>query len=99
MNLGLLASVPVALILSPSALNFPLDIALGVAFPVHIHIGFNYIITDYCPKQFKAPAQWGMVALTAIMIIGLLKINLTGPGLTELVKSVWREPKKIEKQE
>ena len=47
---ALVALTPVAFILSPSWLNFPVDLALGVIFPVHSHIAINYVITDYVPK-------------------------------------------------
>ena len=47
---ALVGLTPLAFILSPSWLNFPVDLALGVIFPVHSHIAINYVITDYVPK-------------------------------------------------
>lgn len=51
-SLAALGLMPVALVASPSALNVPIDLALGVILPLHGHIGMNYVITDYVPKLF-----------------------------------------------
>jgi succinate dehydrogenase (ubiquinone) membrane anchor subunit len=37
-----------------------------------------------------------MLGVTGVTILGLLKLNLTGPGITETYKSLWREPPKEE---
>lgn len=55
MNTSLLVAAPLALFLSPSPLTFPVDLFLGVAFPLHAHVGFNYIISDYVPKVREGP--------------------------------------------
>ena len=64
LNLGLLGLTPVALLV-PSQANFLLDMALAVAFPLHGHIGMNYVITDYVPKFFgkaaRGPARIAML--------------------------------------
>ncbi|CAM9508446.1 unnamed protein product, partial [Phaeothamnion confervicola] len=91
-NLFLLAVTPVALVLSPSVLNKPVDLALGVAFPLHAHIGMNYVISDYVPKHLRGPARAAMLGATVLAILGLTKLNLTGPGLTESTKALWRRP-------
>ncbi len=41
---------PVALILSPTFLNIPVDLALGVILPYHFHTGLINIVDDYVPK-------------------------------------------------
>lgn len=41
-NMVVLAGVPAAVATSPSALTMPLDIVLGIALPLHAHIGMNY---------------------------------------------------------
>jgi len=86
---------PLALILSPSALNLPIDLAMGVLIPIHAHISGNGVITDYAHKITKA--RWwdrslrGMLATSTLLTIaGLLIVNIQGPGLTETVKSLWR---------
>lgn len=53
MNTSLLVAAPLALFVSPSVLTFPIDLFLGIAFPLHAHVGFNYIISDYVPKASR----------------------------------------------
>lgn len=69
-----------------------IDLFLGVAFPIHAHIGVNYIISDYVPKASRPIARYALLGATGITLLGLLKLNLTGPGITETFKSLWREP-------
>ena len=94
-NWALLGLTPAAFAFSPSMLNFPIDVALSVAFPFHAHVAMNCVITDYIPKFFgKAavgPARVVMAGATGLTALGLLKLTLTGPGLTETIKSLWRE--------
>ena len=93
-NLALLGLTPAALALSPSMLNMPVDIALGLALPIHGHIGMNLVITDYAKKVFGAgaitPCRMLLTAFTGVTLIGLAKLNLAGPGITETVKCFWR---------
>ena len=90
---------PLALVLSPSAANMPIDLALGVGIPVHFQISGHMLVTDYAPLLLGAlgktagmqNALRGVVtATTAITVVGLTKLNLQGPGLTETIKSAWR---------
>ena len=94
LNLSLLGLTPLALVLSPSAMNMPIDIALSIFFPLHAHVGMNCVITDYAPKAFGrggiGPCRVVMAGLTAVTTLGLLQLSLTGPGLTETIKSLWR---------
>ena len=97
LNLALCGMVPAALVLSPSMINFPIDLAMGFAIPVHFLIGGHGVVTDYAQKIIKA--KWfenglrvGLLGLTAVTVVGLLKLNLQGPGLTEAVKDLWRPP-------
>ena len=42
-----------------------------------------------------------MLGITGITLLGLLKLNLAGPGITESYKSLWRaeaEPKEGKKK-
>ena len=88
---GSVALFPVALVLSPSVINIPVDVALGLVFPIHAHIGMNYVISDYVPKGLRPAARTGWLAVTAITVLGLLKLNLFGDGMTESVKSMFRD--------
>jgi|SaaInlStandDraft_6_1057023.scaffolds.fasta_scaffold74207_1 succinate dehydrogenase (ubiquinone) membrane anchor subunit len=85
------ALFPVALALSPSKLNMPVDIVLGIVFPMHAHIGMNYIISDYCPKTLRGTARAAWLGVTVVTIFGLLKLNIMGDGMTESVKAMWRD--------
>jgi len=53
----------------------------------------NYVITDYAEKVFGKGARSGarvaMLAFTGVSMIGLTKLNVAGPGITETVKSIW----------
>ena len=91
-----LALVPVALAV-PNAMSMPLDLAMGVIFPVHGHIGFNYIISDYVPKAGRGTARTFLLGVTGVTLLGLLKLNVAGDGLTETVKSMWKTPEKKSK--
>lgn len=68
----------------------------GVIFPVHSHIALNYVIGDYVPKASRSIARAGLLGATIIAAAGIMKLNFTGPGLTDVIKSLWRSPKKIE---
>ncbi|KAH7462958.1 hypothetical protein KRP22_001569 [Phytophthora ramorum] len=97
-SIGLMATVPLAFVLSPSPLALPVDLALGVILPVHAHIGMNNVISDYVPKNVRTLVRLGWLGATSLMFLGLLRVNLEGPGITEVVKTVWRESpnKKLE---
>lgn len=56
LNVGLLAATPAALVLDYSVLSTPVDIGLAITFPLHGHIGMNYVMTDYVPKMLGKSA-------------------------------------------
>ena len=97
-NLATLALTPVAIVLSPSVINMPVDLALGVIFPIHAHIGMNGVISDYALKFGipVGPARYLMAAFTGGTIIGLTVLNIKGDGITETLKQFWRNPKPVE---
>lgn len=68
------------------------DLALGVALPIHAHIGLNGILSDYVPPRFIGVTRWGALVSTAVVFVGLQKLNLGGPGITKTVKSLWHNP-------
>ena len=92
-NLALLGLTPVALAVG-QPLQFGVDMALALALPIHGHIGMNLVITDYAKKVVGkggiGPSRMALAGVTGVTILGLLKLNLTGPGITETVKSFWR---------
>ena len=93
-NIGLAVLAPTALLLSPSAINLPVDLALGVIIPIHSHIGMNNVISDYVPKPLRSATRVAWLSASALMLLGLLRLNVSGPGITETVKSVWRKDSK-----
>merc|ERR1719421_1450897 len=97
-SMAVLGLTPCALALSPSSLNMPIDLALGFAFPLHGHIGMNYVLHDYVPKIIgkaaMGPARVVMFGVTIMTTAGLLRLNLFGPGITETLKTLWRRPEK-----
>lgn len=101
LNWAICGLTPLALLLSPSAVNLPVDLALGVGIPVHFQISGHMLVTDYAPLLLGAlgktagvqnALRLAVTATTAITLVGLAKLNLQGPGLTETIKSVWRKP-------
>mmetsp|Transcript_31752 Transcript_31752/g.61170 ORF Transcript_31752/g.61170 Transcript_31752/m.61170 type:complete len:129 (-) Transcript_31752:458-844(-) len=89
---------PLGMYMGPGILSWPVDMALGVALPVHSHIMMNNVISDYAPKISKSPLflsgmRCGLLGLTGVTMLGFLKLNLGGQGVTETVKQMWR-PKK-----
>ena len=90
---ALLGLTPVAIILSPHFICFPVDFALGLVIPVHMHIGLVGIIEDYVPRSQQPLTRLILAILGCLTAIGLLKVNLCGAGITESVKSLWRRPK------
>ncbi len=88
----LIGAVPFALYSSPSLFNKPVDFALAFVIPLHSHIAMNYVITDYVPKALKTVARASILGTSVLMCLGFLKLNVFGPGITETVKSLWKEP-------
>ena len=62
------------------------------------HVIESAAFTDYAKKITKAPWFDGglrkfTVVMTATMFLGLAKLNLQGPGVTESFMSLWRVKK------
>merc|ERR1712139_219792 len=96
-NLVAMAMTPVVFMLpeSMSMIITPFNVVLGVVLPIHAHIGFAGIVTDYAPKVskgFAGPARIALVGVTGLTVIGLLKHNLAGDGMTKSIKSLWVKP-------
>lgn len=43
------------------------------------------------PQASRSMARYVLLGVTGITLLGLLKVNLVGPGITETYKSLWRE--------
>ncbi|CAK0755071.1 hypothetical protein CVIRNUC_002345 [Coccomyxa viridis] len=92
-HLFLAGAVPLAaLSKKDTTLGKAVDIALGVAIPVHSHQAINSVLSDYVPKSVLGGARFAALASTSIALLGLMRLNLQGPGITETVKQLWRSP-------
>lgn len=43
--------------------------------------------------MYAVPVRYGLLGASGITALGLLKLNLFGPGLTDTVRSLWRHEK------
>jgi succinate dehydrogenase (ubiquinone) membrane anchor subunit len=73
---------------------YPLvDFALGFVIPLHIHMGFDTILTDYLPvRKFgrvSTVATWSLRVATLGVLYGCYEFNTNDVGLTALVKRIW----------
>jgi succinate dehydrogenase (ubiquinone) membrane anchor subunit len=84
---------PIAFLAGPSPVSQPIDLALGFIIPFHAHIGLNYVISDYVPKASRSIARGATAVGLVIITLGLLKLNISGPGITDTIKELWRKPK------
>ena len=91
-HVALLVGIPAAVLLSPSILVVPFDIALGLLIPWHSHVGIVNVLEDYVPRPYRKMAIMAMWGVSIVTALGILKINLCGAGLTESVKALWRQP-------
>lgn len=85
-----LAVLTPAAFLVPSSVVQPIDVTLGLLFPFHAHVAMNYVISDYVPKGSRPLARGLLLAASLVGTAGLLKLNLTGPGLTSTIKALWK---------
>ncbi len=86
---ALVAGIPASLLVGPP-ISPVVDLALGVAIPLHFHIGMRSVLVDYVhdvPTQRLALAA--LAGVTVLTAIGLTKFNLMDIGLTEAVKELW----------
>ena len=51
-NVAILGLAPICFFFSPSFLQTPFDLLVGLALPMHGHIGMNLVATDYVGKLF-----------------------------------------------
>merc|ERR1712216_411934 len=95
-NLLAIGLTPVAFVLPDSipVAGTAINVFLGIVFPVHGHIGMSGVLTDYVPKFSRSllgPARMALLGLTSVTVLGLLKLNLTGDGMTNSVKALWKK--------
>lgn len=81
------------IIASPIYPHPMVNFGLGIVIPLHCHIGFGSIITDYLPVR-KFPliyrfARGILYASTGLTIYGLYKYNTEDVGIIEGIKNIW----------
>ncbi|KAF9096415.1 membrane anchor subunit of succinate dehydrogenase, Sdh4 [Mortierella sp. AD031] len=92
-----LLSVSMIPLLAASAINgaHPItDGLLGVVVPIHCHVGFDAMITDYLhPGKVgdlgNKAITWTLRGATVLALYGCYKFNTSDIGLTELIKKSW----------
>jgi succinate dehydrogenase (ubiquinone) membrane anchor subunit len=72
--------------------NQPINYALGVVIPIHCHLGFDSVITDYVPRRkyrlLNALCMSFLYAGTAATIYGLWEFNRKDVGIALGVKKI-----------
>ncbi|KAG0038742.1 membrane anchor subunit of succinate dehydrogenase, Sdh4 [Podila clonocystis] len=92
-----LLSISMVPLLAASAINgaHPItDGLLGVVVPIHCHVGFDAMVTDYLhPAKAgvwgNRACVWTLRGATVLALIGCYQFNTNDIGLTELVKKAW----------
>lgn len=73
--------------------NKMVDFGLGIVLPLHVHIGFSSIITDYLPRHkfpLIYPVSMGaLYGLTGLTLYGIYVFNTEGPGICEGIATLW----------
>mmetsp|Transcript_32500 Transcript_32500/g.80157 ORF Transcript_32500/g.80157 Transcript_32500/m.80157 type:complete len:111 (+) Transcript_32500:170-502(+) len=85
---ALAALVPAAMVI-PGGVS-PIDLALGVALPVHSHIALNFVVSDYVPRATAPAVRAGLLGVTCLTFAGLMRLNLQGEGMTRTAKRLWK---------
>ncbi|KAF9949598.1 membrane anchor subunit of succinate dehydrogenase, Sdh4 [Mortierella alpina] len=70
------------------------DGLLGVVVPIHAHMGFDAMITDYLhPGKVgvlgNKAISWTLRGATLLVLVGCYQFNAVDIGLTEVVKKSW----------
>eukprot|EP00884_Botryococcus_braunii_P002578 jgi/Botrbrau1/12320/Bobra.0205s0018.1 len=92
-HIGLAGLVPIAALSGDGVLQRVADIGLGILIPVHSQIALNSVASDYIPKGSLGLSRYAILASSAVMFAGLLKLNLAGPGLTPTIRKLWQKEK------
>uniref|UniRef100_A0A7S0UJ94 Succinate dehydrogenase [ubiquinone] cytochrome b small subunit n=1 Tax=Polytomella parva TaxID=51329 RepID=A0A7S0UJ94_9CHLO len=94
-SIGLAGATPIAAL---AAKDEPLEkianLVLGIAIPIHSHVALNACVSDYIPSAARGAVRGGVLGVTAVTFLGLLKLNVFGAGITQSVKGLWNKPNK-----
>jgi succinate dehydrogenase (ubiquinone) membrane anchor subunit len=75
---------------SQATLHFLNDVLPYNSYPAEQ----QHYLTLFARFMYLGATRAGLVAATAVTILGLLKLNIQGPGLTGSLKQMWKSPEK-----
>ncbi len=86
---GLALGIPAALLLG-SPVSTIVDLAGGVAIPIHFHLGMRSVIVDYVHDvPVQRAALGALAAVTCVTVLGLTLFNIRDVGLTGAISELW----------
>lgn len=92
LSVVLLPLVLVPIFIGPNPI---VDFGLGLVLPVHCHLGFSAIITDYLPKRkFKyihSASVFTLYIVTLLSMYGCYEYNTNSIGITAFVGKLWTQ--------
>jgi succinate dehydrogenase (ubiquinone) membrane anchor subunit len=53
-------------------------------------LAVSAVVADYVPRALQVPARVGVLGLSTITFLGLMKLSLLGPGVSGAIKELWR---------
>jgi succinate dehydrogenase (ubiquinone) membrane anchor subunit len=68
----------------------PCGIFVGFLTPFLSPLLASTVVSDYVPKLLQVPVRVGVLGMSSVMFLGLLKLNMTGPGVIGAVKHLWK---------
>jgi len=90
-HIALATLIPASVILSPSILSFPVDLALAGMIPIHSYYGMTQVVHDYVPKSMHTLVLLLIAIICLLMCLGLLRVTNSGPGITATIKYLWMQ--------
>lgn len=92
LSISLLPLILVPMFIGPNPIS---DFALGLVLPIHCHLGFSAIITDYLPKRkfnhINTISVVTLYVITMLSMYGCYEYNTNSIGMTALVGKIWTE--------
>lgn len=85
-SVALVGLVPAGMLLEGSAV-FPVDLALGVVLPLHLHLGMREVVRDYVPNE--GLWQYVLLGVSLCTAMGLARLNFNSDGVSATAKRLW----------
>jgi succinate dehydrogenase (ubiquinone) membrane anchor subunit len=97
------ATVPLCTVPIFTGPSHTADFLLGFVIPLHCHLGFGQIVTDYLNVRKigvlgNRLVMAGLYGATALSIYGLFQFNTKDVGITEFVRNLWTADKTAAKK-